>query len=119
MHQEDCRYLYKKLLYTLDKPMNNDNTEYYLRNFKETEHCDHVYNFEKIRRDLNTYIDQHEDLKIDIAEPQKSSEINKQAIFHYYTWHKYNLVKSLSWYDYFHYRYSQFKKEYYKYKRYI
>ncbi len=104
-HQEDCRYLYKKLLYTLDKPINDDNTEYYLRNFKETEHCDHVYNFEKIRTDLNTYMDDSQDLT-------QKSKINKQAIFHYYTWHKYNLVKSLSWYDFFQYRYIQFKKEY-------
>lgn len=106
-HQEDCRYLYKKLLYTLDKPINHDNTEYYLRNFKETEHCDHVYNFKKIRHDLNTYIDDCQDLT-------QKSEVNKQAIFHYYTWHKYNLVKSLSWYDFFQYRYNQFKKVYKK-----
>jgi hypothetical protein len=103
-HKEDCQYLYKKLLYNLEKPISKDSASYYLKNLKETEHCDYIKDFSQIRNDVDSYIN-----GLPIIEKER------QCVFHYYTWHKKNLLESLSYYNRFQYHYQKCVYKWYQY----
>jgi len=106
-HYQDCQFLYKKMLFTLDKPLTNDSSQYYLKNLKETEACDYIKDFSKIRQDVNDYIQDCHDLQL-------KNTIEKQTVIHYKTWHRINILDGLSYYNRYYYHYKNLTNELYK-----
>lgn len=110
-HYQDCQFLYKKMLFTLDqKNINNGVADYYAENLKETKHCDYIKNFETLRNDFDSY---QSDIK-EMNNKLSNNDITKQTLVHYRTWHRVNILDALSPTNRFNYHYSNFTNRLYQ-----
>lgn len=103
-HSEDCQFLYKKLLHSLD------NNEYMLYNslLKQTVDCDYLNNFQSLRDDINNM----DDVKnIDDSKMVQKIQYN---VFHHSLYHKDRLKQALDVKNKMSYKYSIFKCELYR-----
>ena len=97
MERQKCLLLFSDLLRERNNIMNcNDQTKIslYIKKFFDTEKCDKYFDFSKHRNLYKSYFDK---LKIYNNSKNKDIKIKKQALFHYYFYDTYDLVKSLFW----------------------
>lgn len=108
-HSEDCQYLYKRLLFTLDHGHHPDNVRFYAKTLQETENCDHVVNFEQTRNEI-TNVNR---LWPESHEPSEKTRdrIIRHNVFHFHTDHRAKLRSALSPKNRLAYEYDIFKAE--------
>jgi hypothetical protein len=111
-HYEDCQFLYKKMLFTLDQPINNARD--YAYNLKETEYCDYIKDFKTIRKEYDSYQDDIKEINMMNNVPSNNDNITKHTLLHYRTWHRINILDALSYKNRFNYHYGNFTNQLYQ-----
>jgi len=101
-----CRRLFSTLVHCQSALAAKDiPSSAYIREFFETEQCDKIQDFAPFRKQLSRIINNDDPQRLSrvlaFTEDNIDEKVCAQACIHYNKWHKWQLVNSLSWQDWF------------------